>query len=125
MFGPPGRAYVYFCYGMHHLLNVVTENAGTAGAVLVRGLEPGEGLERMRINRGRNAREGLLDGPGKISRALKISLELNGWDLTRGEELYITRGRRKSGETIIAGPRVGIRRGLERPWRFRLVAVPE
>lgn len=121
MFGPPGRAYVYFCYGMHHLLNVVTEREGTAGAVLIRGLEPGDGLERIRRNRGAKTDRGLLDGPGKITRGLEIDLALNGRDLTRREGLYITRGSRKSGETVTAGPRVGIRKGLDKPWRFRLV----
>ncbi|KQC12938.1 MAG: hypothetical protein APR56_05885, partial [Methanosaeta sp. SDB] len=107
MFGRPGRAYVYFCYGMHHLLNVVTEREGTAGAVLIRALEPGEGLARMLRNRERNKLRGLLDGPGKLTQALKIGRELNGWDLTGGGELYILGGTPRIGETVIAGPRIG------------------
>lgn len=118
MFGPPGRAYVYFCYGMHHLLNVVTEREGTAGAVLIRSLEPREGLDLMPPKRGRGR---LLNGPGKITRALEITRGLNGWDLTRGEELYLIAGKPEPGEEILTGPRVGIRKGLDRPWRFRLV----
>ncbi len=125
MFGPPGRAYVYFCYGMHHLLNVVTEKEGTAGAVLIRALEPREGLQRMREHRGRKTEAGLLDGPGKITRALEIALDLNGWDLTQGEGLYLTSGGTLPGETVSTGPRVGIRNGLDKPWRFRLLADPE
>lgn len=124
MFGPPGRAYVYFCYGMHCLLNAVTGEEGTAGAVLIRGLEPREGLERMLENRGRETIAGLLDGPGKITRAMEITLELNGRDLTRVGELYITGGEPVAGETVAAGPRVGIRKGRDRPWRFRLVPAP-
>ncbi|MDP8236108.1 MAG: DNA-3-methyladenine glycosylase [Candidatus Erginobacter occultus] len=125
MFGPPGRAYVYFCYGMHHLLNVVTEREGTAGAVLIRSLEPREGLQRMRKNRGRKTEAGLLDGPGKITRALEIDLELNGRDLTQGEGLYLTGGTILPGEIVSTGPRVGIRNGLDKPWRFRLITDPK
>ncbi len=124
MFGPPGRAYVYFCYGMHHLLNAVTGEEGTAGAVLIRGLEPREGLERMLENRGRETAAGLLDGPGKITRAMGITLEFNGRDLTRGDGLYLTGGQPEPGEAITAGPRIGIRKGRDRPWRFRLVPAP-
>ena len=120
MFGPPGRAYVYFCYGVHHLLNIVTEKKGMAGAVLLRGLKPLEGTDRMMKNRGRKTEKGLLDGPGKLTGALKITLALNGWDLKKGHTLYITEGEPQSGEQIIAGPRVGIRNGTDKLWRFRL-----
>lgn len=120
MFGPPGRAYVYFCYGMHHLLNLVTEVEGTAGAVLIRALEPRTGIERMRENRGWNKPTGLTDGPGKITRALEIDRKFNGYDLTRGEMLYLVDGEARPGETVITGPRVGIKQGLDRPWRFRV-----
>jgi DNA-3-methyladenine glycosylase len=120
MFGPPGIAYVYFCYGVHHLLNVVTEKDGTAGAVLVRGLEPLEGIERMMENRGRDTEKALLDGPGKLTEALEITLSLNGWDMTGGRELYIIKGQRQPGEQIIAAPRVGIKNGIDKLWRFRL-----
>ncbi len=125
MFGPPGRAYVYFCYGMHHLLNVVTEPAGTAEAVLIRSLDPREGIDRMRGNRGWTKPAGLADGPGKLARALQIDLKLNGWDLTRGETLYLIGGETRPGETVVTGPRVGIRQGRDRPWRFRLLPSPE
>jgi len=120
MFGPPGIAYVYFCYGVHHLLNVVTEKDGTAGAVLLRGLEPLEGLDRMMKNRSRKTENGLLDGPGKLTQALEITLSLNGCNLTKGKELYIIEGETKPGERIITAPRVGIKDGTDKLWRFRL-----
>lgn len=120
MFGPPGIAYVYFCYGVHHLLNVVTEKDGTAGAVLLRGLEPLEGLDRMMKNRSRKTENGLLDGPGKLTQALEITLSLNGDNLTKGKELYIIEGGTKPGEQIITAPRVGIKDGTDKLWRFRL-----
>jgi DNA-3-methyladenine glycosylase len=121
MFGPPGYAYVYFCYGMHHLLNLVTEVEGVAGAVLIRALEPRTGIKRMRENRGWNKPSGLADGPGKITQALEIDLDFNGYDLTRGETLYLIGKESRRRETVITGPRVGIKQGLDRPWRFRLV----
>ncbi len=120
MFGPPGRAYVYLCYGFHYLLNVVTEKEGTAGAVLIRALQPGRGLEWMRVNRKRKNFPGLTDGPGKLSQALEIDLSLNGWDLTRGEKLYLTGGDRPPAGTIEESPRIGIKVGRERLWRFSL-----
>lgn len=121
MFGPPGIAYVYFCYGVHHLLNVVTEKYGKAGAVLIRGLEPLEGVDRMMKNRSRNTENSLLDGPGKLTKALEINLSLNGWDLTRGNELYIlNNAESQSGERIIVSPRVGIKNGTDKLWRFSL-----
>ncbi len=120
MFGPPGVAYVYFCYGVHHLLNVVTEQDGTAGAVLIRGLEPLEGLDRMMKSRKNLKEKGLMDGPGKLTQGMEITLSLNGWDLTRAKELYIIRGKTKPGERVITGPRVGINNGTDKLWRFRL-----
>ncbi|MDP8214883.1 MAG: DNA-3-methyladenine glycosylase [Candidatus Euphemobacter frigidus] len=120
MFGPPGRAYVYFCYGAHHLLNVVTEQEGTAGAVLLRALEPFRGIDRMMRNRGRETKKGLLDGPGKLTRAMEITLALNGWDLKKGRILYITKGKQRTGEQISASPRIGIKEGTDKLWRFRL-----
>ncbi|MFH1038841.1 MAG: DNA-3-methyladenine glycosylase [PVC group bacterium] len=118
MFGPPGRAYVYFCYGAHHLLNVVAKKEGTAGAVLIRGLEPRDGRERMLANRAGKTAKGFLDGPGKLTRALEITLALNGWDLAKGKELYLIEGDLSSEEEILTGPRIGIKNGLDKLWRF-------
>ena len=118
MFGPPGVAYVYFCYGVHHLLNVVTEKDGTAGAVLIRGLEPVEGVDQMMNNRKQQKEKGLMNGPGKLTQGMEITLSLNGWNLTKGKELYIIEGKTKPGERIITAPRVGIRKGTDKFWRF-------
>jgi len=120
MFGPPGYAYVYFCYGNHSLLNAVTEEEGRAGAVLIRGLDPVEGLGTIRKNRGNVEDKNLLNGPGKLTRGLEITLPLNGEDLVRGSELWIEDGQIFPGERIISTPRIGIKKGTERLWRFVL-----
>ena len=120
MFGTPGKAYVYLCYGFHFLLNVVTEKPGTAGAVLIRALRPEEGLKWMLANRRKENLRGLTDGPGKLSQALSINLSLNGWDLTRGDKLYLIAGDSSRRGTIRESPRVGIKVGRKRLWRFRL-----
>lgn len=120
MFGPPGRAYVYLCYGFYFLLNVVTEKEGTAGAVLIRALRPEKGLKWMLENRKKQSPRGLTDGPGKLSQALGIDISLNDWDLTRREKLYLIKGKPRPAGTIRESPRVGIKVGRERLWRFRL-----
>src|SRR5213076_262029 len=84
LFGPPGRTYVYRSYGIHALLNAVCEPEGVGAAVLIRALEPLEGLERMRERRGLERRDELCSGPGKLTQALGIELDLNGSDLVRG-----------------------------------------
>lgn len=117
MFGPPGHAYVYLVYGMHLCFNVVSAPEGIGEAVLVRALEPLEGLERMRRRRGRaNARE-WCSGPGRLSEALAITRAHDGADLGRGAlriEVGETPGR------ILVGPRVGIRVATRRALRFRV-----
>ncbi len=116
MWGPPGKAYVYFSYGNHHCMNVVTEPEGTAGAVLLRAAEPLEGLRVMqRLRRGAAVRD-LLRGPGRLTQALGVDRRFNGWDLARVSELYLCRGRPPS--RIATSPRVGIRKAADRPWRF-------
>lgn len=114
MYGPPGMAYVYFTYGMHFCVNVVTETHGRAGAVLLRALEPVAGLD------GRAAA-----GPGRLTRAMGIDRRHNGSDLTR-PPLYIADGgasrRRMTRGRIVAGPRVGITTATRRPWRFGIEA---
>ncbi len=121
MFGPPGVAYVYLCYGFHFLLNITTEPEGVPGAVLIRALDPLSGREAMKLNRGNRSRD-LADGPGKLTEAIRIDISFNGHDLTLGKELYLLRGTRRNRERIVAGPRVGIARGVEHLWRFRLLS---
>ena len=118
LYGPPGRAYVYLIYGMHHCLNAVTRPAGRPSAVLIRALEPEEGLELMRRRQGRagngRADRDLANGPGKLCRSFGLSLEHNRLDLT-GRRLWIEAGRPV--ERVAWTPRVGIRVGTERLWR--------
>ncbi len=123
LFGPPGRAYVYLSYGIHSLLNAVAEPEGEAAAVLIRALRPSVGLEEMRARRGDRPDLDLCSGPGKLTEALGIGLAANGSDL--GEEPFLLAPRASDwrGE-IVAGPRVGITKAVERPWRFSLAGSP-
>ena len=118
LYGPPGHAYVYLIYGMYHCLNAVTRPRGRPSAVLIRALEPVQGLELMRRRRGwaKNGRpdRDLTNGPGKLSRSFGLSLEHNRLDLT-GRRLWIESGRRA--DRVVWTPRVGIRVGTERVWR--------
>jgi DNA-3-methyladenine glycosylase len=123
MYGLPGCAYVYFIYGMHHCLNVVTEEEGFPAAVLIRALEPLEGLEIMRRHRPGRPDSELTNGPAKLCQALAISRDLNGVDLCTGEALFIEEGRRVDQGEIEASPRIGIQGDeLARSvlWRFYL-----
>jgi DNA-3-methyladenine glycosylase len=118
LFGPPGRAYVYLSYGIHSLLNAVAEPEGRAAAVLIRALEPTAGLGAMRARRGERPDRDLCSGPGKLTEALGIGLERNGDDLTRDPfELAAPEGRWREAE-VVTGPRIGITKATERPWRF-------
>ena len=117
MFGPPGRAYVYFTYGNHYMLNVVTEAEGLPGAVLIRALEPREGIDMMVERRGRSDPRLLTNGPGKLTRALGIDKTLDGHDLTR-PPLQLLPGREIPEEEIVRTTRIGITRAVEVPWRF-------
>ena len=116
MYGLPGFAYVYFCYGNHWLLNVVTEKRGKAGAVLFRALEPLEGTEIMKENRKSKEIQNLTNGPGKLTQAFGINKKHNGLDLTKSN-LFITRGKKENFE-IVTTTRIGIKRGKELPLRF-------
>jgi DNA-3-methyladenine glycosylase len=122
MWGKPGTAYVYFTYGNHFCVNVVTEPEGVAGAVLFRALEPLEGVEIMRRNRGTDDDRLLLSGPGRLAQAMGIRREHNGADLT-APPFYLARGRRRP-VRVVAGARVGIRAAVRRPWRFTLAGSP-
>jgi DNA-3-methyladenine glycosylase len=119
LFGPPGRAYVYLSYGIHSLLNVVAEPEGDAAAVLIRALEPTAGLEAMRTRRGERPDADLCSGPGKLTEALGVGLGANGADLSRDPFLLLPPADGWEGE-VVTGPRVGITKAVERPWRFSL-----
>lgn len=119
LFGPPGRAYVYLSYGIHSLLNAVAEPEGDAAAVLIRALEPTAGLGAMRTRRGDRPEEDLCSGPGKLTEALGIGLDQNGADLSAEPFLLLGPEPGWSGE-VATGPRVGITKAVERPWRFSL-----
>jgi len=124
MFGPPGRAYVYFTYGMHHCLNVVCAREDVAGAVLVRALEPLAGLEAARARRAVADPARLMRGPGCVARALGLTREHDGADLVAGPLRVSAAPPRRGGRRIASGPRVGIRSGLEHAWRFWLEGHP-
>jgi DNA-3-methyladenine glycosylase len=120
LFGPPGHAYVYLSYGIHSLLNFVAEAEGEAAAVLIRALEPSAGLEAMRERRGDRPDGELCSGPGKLTEALGIGLERNGADL--GRDPFLLLARDGPAPEIIASPRIGITKAVDRPWRFSVAA---
>lgn len=124
MFGPPGHAYVYFTYGMHHCLNVVCGREGVAAAVLVRALEPLAGLELARERRGVQEAARLMRGPGCVAQALGLTRVHDGSDLVGGPLRVTREPARRFGRRIACGTRVGIRVGLEHPWRFWLEGHP-
>lgn len=120
LFGPPGRAYVYRSYGIHAMLNAVCESEGIGSGVLIRALEPRAGIEQMAARRGVNpgALRALCSGPGKLTQALGIELTDNGCDLAVGP---VTIGPPPPGWVkgeVVAGPRIGITKAVELPWRF-------
>ncbi len=118
LFGPPGRAYVYFSYGVHSLLNAVCEPEGVGAAVLIRALEPLEGIDHMRERRGVDAVRQLCSGPGKLTQALGIGLELNDTDLLHGPVIFGDRPRAWREVAIGVDKRVGITKAADLPWRF-------
>lgn len=119
LFGPPGHVYVYFIYGMHWCLNVSCEPDGTPGGVLIRAMEPLEGLETMARLRGTANRKLLAAGPGRLCQALGITRKgQNGIDVTdRGSDVQIWDDRTKPGR-IMTTPRIGIKKAVERPHRY-------
>ncbi len=120
MFKEPGKAYVYFCYGFHEMLNFVTEPYGKAGAVLIRAVEPLTGIDIMEKNSGK--KENLTNGPGRLTKALGISRKHNGIDITKGNLKVLSRGKEKF--KILCGPRIGIKQGLDKKWRFWIKGNP-
>jgi DNA-3-methyladenine glycosylase len=127
MWEMPGCAYVYFTYGMHWMLNIVTEAAGTPAAVLLRALRPTEGLELIRKRRRGQPPAAWTNGPAKLCQAFRIDRRYNGYDLCQPEAKLLVEGRRRVPDWAVSiGPRVGLNSVPEpwrsMPWRFRLVA---
>jgi DNA-3-methyladenine glycosylase len=118
LYGEPGRAYVYFSYGVHSLLNAVAEEEGVGAAVLIMALEPVDGVELMRQRRGLERAEDLCSGPGKLTQALGIGLSLNGTSLVDGPIELLTREPGSRTPRVVAGERIGITKAVELPWRF-------
>jgi DNA-3-methyladenine glycosylase len=118
LFGRPGIAYVYRSYGIHALLNAVSEPEGIGAAVLIRALEPLSGIELMRDRRGMEPLSALCSGPGKLTQALGIELEHNGSDLTSGPIVISGRPASWREVGISVDRRVGITKAAELPWRF-------
>lgn len=136
MFADAGHAYIYFTYGMHHCLNLVTEPEGEPSAVLIRAVQALRGAERMSAHRfgvslaeqSRYQRQNFLNGPGKVTQALALTREQNGLDLTQSEELYLTDSAAEFGielpttaPHIACGKRIGIdyaEEAVDFPWRF-------
>jgi DNA-3-methyladenine glycosylase len=117
MFGPPGYAYVYRSYGIHWCLNLVCAADGVAEAVLVRALEPTQGVDRMRARRGVGDPRLLCSGPGRLCQALGVAREHDGLALDEPPfELHA----RKADPEIVTGPRIGITRAVDYPWRYVL-----
>ncbi len=121
MFGPPGHAYVYRSYGIHWCLNFVSEPKGSASAILIRALQPTQGIPIMRRRRGVKEERLLCSGPGRLCEALGITSDENGLGLK--PPLFELR-RRDCAPEIAMGPRIGISVGLEQPWRYGLKGSP-
>jgi DNA-3-methyladenine glycosylase len=118
LFGPPGRAYVYRSYGIHALVNVVAEQDGVGAAVLIRALEPLDGIELMRERRRVARDEDLTNGPGKLTEALAIGLDLTGVGLEQGPIRIEAPPAAARAPRVVTGPRIGITKAIELPWRF-------
>jgi DNA-3-methyladenine glycosylase len=116
MWGRPGIAYVYLSHGIHACMNVVTESVGRPGAVLLRALEPVDGVALMQRWRGTDALRDLARGPGRLTQAMRITLAHNRADLVAGP-LYLARRDRPLGP-IVSTPRIGISVATDRRWRF-------
>ena len=121
MFGPPGFAYVYRSYGIHWCLNFVCEEEGSASAVLIRALAPTAGLPTMRRRRGLSDERLLCSGPGKLTEALGVTIRHNALPLDRAP--FELRGRSEKPD-IAVGPRIGITKAIDHPWRYGLRGSP-
>ena len=117
MFGPPGHAYVYRSYGIHWCVNFVCEPGGVAAAALIRALEPTRGLAQMRVRRGVDDERLLCSGPGRLCEALGITRAHDGLPLDRPPFALEPPEREVQ---VVRGPRIGISRAVEQPWRYAL-----
>lgn len=117
LFGPPAHAYVYLSYGIHSLLNAVCAPEGEAAAVLIRALEPTDGIEQMMHRRGGKQPWELCSGPGKLTEALEVGLGLNGASLLKAPFRLHPPAHPEAIE-VVAGPRIGITKAVELPWRY-------
>lgn len=119
MFSDGGISYVYFTYGMHHCFNVVTNHEGLGEAVLIRALEPIEGIETMFERRIKAKKDiDLLSGPGKICQAFGLTTSESGIDMLSNEAFYLVGGDKKKSEKIVTSSRVGITQNVDVQWRF-------
>ena len=117
MFDEAGHAYVYFTYGMHYCFNVVAKKENDeSGAVLVRAIQPEQGIKQMIKNRKTDVISNLANGPGKLTQAMQITLKEYNLDLTKNTSLFIVDGKNPS--KIIAKPRIGIKEGTDKLWNF-------
>lgn len=123
MFGPPGVAYVYFTYGNHHMINLVSDLDGRAGAVLLRAAEPLLGEETMRVRRGGRPQSELCNGPGKLAQAFGVDLRDNATGIDGGR-LSVRAGKGVADEAVSATGRIGLSRGHELPLRFLVAGSP-
>lgn len=125
MFGPKGHAYIYLIYGMYHCLNLTSGKPGEPECVLIRALEPIEGLHHMHERRGTDKHKNLCSGPGKLAMALDTPRDLNGIDLCTGQTLYLETGIETP--PVTTSPRVNIGYAGEAvgyPWRFTITGSP-
>ena len=119
MFGQAGHAYVYFTYGMHYCFNVVAKKENDeSGAVLVRAIQPEQGIQRMIKNRKTDVISNLTNVPGKLTQAMQITLMQYDFDLTKNTSLFIVDGKKPT--KIIAKPRIGIKEGTDKLWNFSI-----
>lgn len=129
LFGPPGVAYVYFSYGMHHLLNFVCEPEGSAAAVLVRAIEPTDGIDQMRTRRRVKTERQLCSGPGKLTQALGVGPVHNATSLLAPPFALLGRDSHWRDVEVETDLRIGITKGVDLPWRYvaaesRFLSVP-
>ena len=123
MFGPAGHLYVYFTYGMHYCMNVVTGPEGEGSAVLIRAVEPVDGIEIIRNNRGNRSDRELTNGPAKVCQALAVDRGMNGHNLD-AQPLRLVHKTLTAKEQIVQTTRIGISQATDVPWRFYIADNP-